>query len=151
LDASSYLPDDILTKTDRASMSVGLEVRVPLLDHRIWEWSMRLAPELHRKDGRGKALLRAILSRHVPPSLTERPKTGFAVPLADWLRTQLRPLAEDLLPRADAAATEILDPYAVGQLWREHLVGRHDHAPVLWAAMMLESWRRSLPKAVPLG
>jgi asparagine synthase (glutamine-hydrolysing) len=146
-DALSYLPDDILTKTDRASMSVGLEVRVPLLDHRIWEWSLALPTGMNRADGRGKALLRAILGRHVPLALTDRPKTGFAVPLADWLRTDLRPLAEDLLPRAGAALDGPLKTSAVHDLWRAHLAGRHDHGPVLWAAMMLESWRRSLPAA----
>jgi asparagine synthase (glutamine-hydrolysing) len=149
IDALSYLPDDILTKTDRASMSVGLEVRVPLLDHRIWEWSLGLPPETRRRDGRGKAMLRAILARHVPTSLTDRPKAGFAVPLADWLRTDLRPLAEDLLPK-DAACGP-LDPAAVRRLWAEHLGGRRDHGPALWAAMMLESWRRSVPEAVRHG
>lgn len=145
IDALSYLPDDILAKTDRASMSVGLEVRVPLLDHRIWEWSLGLPADFNRRDGRGKALLRAILARHVPADLTERPKAGFAVPLADWLRHDLRPLAEDLLPTARSGADLGLDAGAVGGLWQEHLGGRHDHGPVLWAAMMLESWRRSIP------
>jgi asparagine synthase (glutamine-hydrolysing) len=120
-------------------------VRVPLLDHRIWEWALGLPPASRRRDGRGKAMLRAILARHVPPALTDRPKAGFAVPLADWLRSGLRPLAEDLLPVSDGSSS--LDAAAVRRLWAQHLGGRHDHGPVLWAAMMLESWRRTLPQA----
>jgi asparagine synthase (glutamine-hydrolysing) len=142
-DALSYLPDDILTKTDRASMSVGLEVRVPLLDHRIWEWAMRIPAPLRRKGGSGKALLKAILARHVPTALTERPKAGFAVPLADWLRTELRDFAEAHLAEAALADAAVFDAPAIRRLWAEHLAGGHDHAPVLWAVLMFQAWRTS--------
>jgi asparagine synthase (glutamine-hydrolysing) len=151
IDALSYLPDDILTKTDRASMSVGLEVRVPLLDHRVWEWSQTLHPSLRHGNGRGKALLRAILARHVPPALTERPKAGFAVPLATWLRGDLRSFAEELLAPASLESGGAVDAAEAGRLWREHLGGRHDHAPALWAVLMLEGWRRALPRTAAHG
>jgi asparagine synthase (glutamine-hydrolysing) len=145
-DALSYLPDDILTKTDRASMSAGLEVRVPLLDHRIWEFGMRLPADLRRKGGTGKALLKAILARHVPPALTERPKAGFAVPLAQWLRGDLRAFAEPLLAQPALEAAGVFNVAAVRALWAQHLAGRHDYGPVLWAILMLQSWRENFAR-----
>jgi asparagine synthase (glutamine-hydrolysing) len=148
-DALSYLPDDILVKTDRASMSVGLEVRVPLLDHRIWDWAMRIPPAL-RRNGGGKAVLRAILARHVPPALTERPKAGFAVPLAQWLRTDLRDFAEAGLSEAALADSGLFDVAAIRGLVAQHHAGTHDHAPVLWAVLMVQRWRKSLA-GVPLA
>jgi asparagine synthase (glutamine-hydrolysing) len=141
VDALSYLPDDILTKTDRASMASGLEVRVPLLDHRIWEWAMRIPPPLRRKGGTGKALLKTILARHVPPALTARPKAGFAVPLAQWLRGDLRAFAEPLLATAALDDSGLFNAPAVRALWAQHLAGRHDHGPVIWAILMLQGWR----------
>jgi asparagine synthase (glutamine-hydrolysing) len=141
IDAMSYLHDDILTKVDRASMAVALEVRVPLLDTRIWEWAMRLPPAARRKSKQGKAMLRAILARHVPPSLFERPKAGFAVPLAAWLRGPLRAWAETLLEPSALREGGLVDPVAVGKLWQAHLSGRADHGPVLWSILMLEGWR----------
>jgi asparagine synthase (glutamine-hydrolysing) len=147
MDGLSYLPDDILTKTDRASMSVGLEVRVPLLDHRLWEFAMQLPPALRRRNGSGKALLKAILGRHVPEALTARPKVGFAVPLADWLRNDLRPWAEPLLAAPALEASGVFDTAAVRRVWARHLKGRHDHGPVLWAVLMLQAWRESVAYA----
>ncbi len=144
IDALSYLPDDILVKVDRASMSVGLEVRVPLLDHRIWEWAAHLPSGMQRQGGKGKAVLRAILDRHVPAALTERPKAGFAVPLAAWLRLELRDWAEALLEPTRLAESGLLDPDAVRGVWDAHQAGREDHAPLLWSILMFESWRRSV-------
>ncbi len=144
IDALSYLPDDILVKVDRASMSVGLEVRVPLLDHRLWEWAARLPSGMQRHGGKAKAVLRAILDRHVPAALTERPKAGFAVPLAAWLRLELRDWAETLLEPARLAESGLLEPTAVRKIWDSHLAGREDHAPLLWSILMFESWRRSV-------
>lgn len=143
-DAISYLPDDILVKTDRASMSTGLEVRVPLLDHRIWNWALHTPVEKRRNRGVGKVILRGILARHVPPALTERPKAGFAVPLADWLRGELRAFAEPLLGRQALMDSGAFNIPAVENLWREHLAGRHDHGPVLWAIIMFQAWHDRL-------
>jgi asparagine synthase (glutamine-hydrolysing) len=144
----SYLPDDILVKVDRASMSVGLEVRVPLLDHRIWEWAATLPGEMKRRDGQGKAVLRAILRKHVPAYVLERPKAGFAVPLALWLRTDLRAWADATLSGAALAEGGAFNAPAVRKLWSAHLAGSHDHAPVLWSILMLEQWRKAAPDAV---
>ncbi len=144
IDATSYLPDDILAKVDRASMSVGLEVRVPLLDHRIWEWSARLPGDMQRSGGKGKAVLRAVLAKHVPAVLTERPKAGFSVPLAAWLRADLREWAEALLEPARLAESGLLNAAAIRALWSRHLAGREDHSPMLWSVLVFESWRRSV-------
>jgi asparagine synthase (glutamine-hydrolysing) len=144
VDATSYLPDDILVKVDRASMSVGLEVRVPLLDHRIWEWSARLPGGMQRSGGKGKAVLRAVLGNHIPADMMNRPKAGFAVPLADWLRLDLRDWAEQLLHTSRLAESGLFQVAAVQSLWQRHLTGREDHGPLIWSILMFESWRRSV-------
>jgi asparagine synthase (glutamine-hydrolysing) len=144
IDALSYLPDDILVKVDRASMSTGLEVRVPLLDHRIWTWASRVSPQDRRRGAHGKSLLRAILKRHVPEPLFSRPKAGFAVPLASWLRNELRPWAEELLEPSRLEQAGIFNRNAVRTIWTSHLSGSQDHAPLLWSILIFESWRRGL-------
>ena len=143
IDALSYLPDDILVKVDRASMSVGLEVRVPLLDPIIWEFTAQLPYDRQRKEKKGKAVLRAILQKHVPVDLTERPKVGFAVPLAEWLRGDLKPWAEAVLTSSSLVKDGIFNAQAVRDLWMGHLSRQYDHAPLLWSILMFESWRRS--------
>lgn len=137
-DTLTYLPDDILQKVDRASMSVALEARPPLLDHRLVEFAWRLPRRFLVRGGQTKWLLRRVLDRHVPRALIERPKMGFGVPLADWLRGPLRNWADDLL-RADGG---VLDPAAGRTLWREHLSGRRNHAYQLWTLLTFEAWRR---------
>ncbi|HYL70963.1 MAG TPA: asparagine synthase C-terminal domain-containing protein, partial [Candidatus Dormibacteraeota bacterium] len=140
LDLVTYLPDDILTKVDRASMAVALEVRVPLIDHRVVEFAWRL-PRAALMRGRGKWLLRQVLYRHVPKALVERPKSGFAVPLGDWLRGRLRPWADNLLAEPRLRQAGYFDAARVRQTWSEHLSGRRNLQSLLWSVLMFEAWR----------
>ena len=121
-----YLPDDILTKVDRASMAVSLEVRVPLLDHRVVEFSWRLPRSALIHGRRGKQILRNVLHRYVPPALVERPKAGFAVPIGDWIRGPLAGWASDLLSRPSLAASGLLNSNFIEQRFAEHQSGRRD-------------------------
>jgi asparagine synthase (glutamine-hydrolysing) len=141
MDATHYLPDDILVKVDRAAMAVSLETRVPMLDHRVFEFAWRLPLRMKIRDGEGKWLLRQMLYRHVPRHLVERPKAGFAVPLAKWLRQELRPWAEQLLDPSRLRAAGYLDARQVRVLWEEHLSGRRDWQTALWNILMFEAWR----------
>lgn len=140
LDTTTYLPDDILTKVDRASMAPALEVRVPLLDHRVVEFAWRLSRGMKIRGGTGKWALRQVLARHVPRELVERPKQGFGVPLASWLRGPLRDWAEDLLDPSRLGAP--LAPGPVRRMWAEHLSGHRNFAYGLWNILMFEAWRR---------
>ncbi|URD61700.1 asparagine synthase (glutamine-hydrolyzing) [Sphingomonas sp. KRR8] len=139
-DALSYLPDDILTKVDRASMAVSLETRVPFLDHRVAEVAARIPPSLKVREGRGKYLLRKLLYRHVPPALIDRPKTGFGVPVGEWLKGPLREWAEDLLDPARMSAQGWLDTALIQRRWQDHLAGRRDGAQALWSVLMFQAW-----------
>jgi asparagine synthase (glutamine-hydrolysing) len=142
-DSLTYLPEDILTKVDRATMSVGLEARVPLLDHRVVELAWRMAPADIGAAGIGKRPLREILCRYVPRELIDRPKRGFEVPLADWLRGPLRPWAQELLAPERLAAEGFLDPDAITRHWREHSSGRRNWHRRLWPVLMFQSWLSS--------
>jgi asparagine synthase (glutamine-hydrolysing) len=141
-DAVSYLPDDILAKVDRASMAVSLETRVPFLDHRVAELAARIPLDLKVRGGRGKHILRKLLYGLVPRELVERPKAGFAVPVGEWIKGSLRPWAEDLLDPAAIRAEGLLDPDIVQRRWRDHLSGRRDSTPALWAMLMFQAWLR---------
>jgi asparagine synthase (glutamine-hydrolysing) len=141
LDLATYLPDDILQKVDRAAMAFALEVRPPLLDHRLIEFALRLPPRFRSRNGDSKWLLRQVLHRYVPRNLIDRPKMGFGVPLADWLRRPLRDWCEDLLD-ARRFGGGLMDATAARKLWHEHLSGRRNHAYSLWALLTFESWRR---------
>jgi asparagine synthase (glutamine-hydrolysing) len=140
-DTATYLPDDILQKVDRASMAVSLEVRPPLLDHRVVEFAWTLPRHLRIRNGETKWLLRKVLDQYVPRELVERPKMGFGVPLASWLRGPLRDWAEDLLDPHQLGGG-FLDIHAVRQLWSDHIESKRNWAYALWTILMFEAWRR---------
>lgn len=144
-DLVAYLPDDVLTKVDRASMAVSLESRAPLLDHRVVELSCRLPWSMRGGDGNRKVAMRHLLYRLVPRPLVDRPKMGFSVPIAAWLRNELKPWAEALLADDRAHRDGLIDRAALAACWKEHLDGRTDRSPLLWSALMFLAWRVQTP------
>ncbi len=140
LDTVAYLPDDLLVKTDRATMAVGLEGRVPLLDHRVVEMAWRLPIGMRLRGATGKWILRRVLHRHVPASLVERPKMGFGVPLGSWLRGSLRDWACELLAPDRLRREGFLAPEPIGRLLEAHLSGRRDAHHDLWCVLVFQAW-----------
>lgn len=141
-DIKLYLADDILTKVDRASMAVSLEVRCPLLDHRLMELAARIPSSFKLRGREGKYIFKRAMSSLLPPEILNRRKQGFVVPLAEWLRADLRELAESLL--FDSAASDgWLEPVAIRKLWQRHQSGLRDYSRPLWAVLMFRMWQRT--------
>ena len=151
LDSITYLPDDILVKVDRAAMAVSLETRVPLLDHRIYEFAWRLPNDLRNRPGEGKYLLRKVLDRYVPRPMFDRPKMGFGVPVGSWMRGPLREWCEDLLSPSVLHSQGLLDVDVVRSAWADHVEGRTDRAYQLWCILMLQAWLAEQVEPTPVA
>ncbi|MEO8780051.1 MAG: asparagine synthase-related protein, partial [Rhodanobacter sp.] len=151
LDLKTWLPGDILTKVDRASMVHSLEVRVPLLDHRLVAWASSLPPALKLKGGTGKYIFKKALEADLPHDVLYRAKMGFSVPLAAWLRGPLAQRAREALLNGAVAECGYFEPSALEQLVREHMAGRYDHSATLWSLLMLDAFLRHTqqPAATP--
>ncbi|MEE4353887.1 MAG: asparagine synthase (glutamine-hydrolyzing) [Desulfatiglans sp.] len=141
VDQKTYLPDDMLTKVDRASMAVGFEVRVPLLDHRVLEYSAGMPEGLKYRNGAGKYILRRLLGRYIPRTLYERPKMGFGIPLGSWLRTDLRQLLLDHLSPMRLREEGLFNHSKIENVIKEHMIGKTNHQHRLWSLLMWEMWR----------
>ena len=139
-DSLSYLTDDIWQKVDRAAMAVALETRVPFLDQDVVEFAARIPPGMKVRDGRGKWLVRQVLYQHVPQNLVDRPKTGFGIPIDDWLRGPLKSWASDLLSPARLRAQNLFNASRVTARMAEHISGRHNHGYWLWNVLMAQAW-----------
>lgn len=143
-DVAHYLPDDLLTKVDIATMACSLEARCPLLDYELVEWSARLPVRLKQRRLERKRLLHAALGRHLPRRLFERPKMGFAAPIGDWLRNELRELVTDTLLDRKTIDRGYVDPAETERALRQHLAGEANHTRVLWTLLTLELWHREI-------
>lgn len=139
-DLQMYLPDDILTKVDRASMAVSLEARVPLIDHRVVEFAARTPTSAKIRNGEGKWLLKQVLYRYVSPEIVDRPKMGFGVPVEQWMGNELQEWCEDLLSPETIRRQGFIDAGMVGRMWREYLNGETNWNYYLWDVLMFQAW-----------
>jgi asparagine synthase (glutamine-hydrolysing) len=149
LDFGSYLPDDILVKVDRMAMANSLEGRVPFLDPAVVEFAVSLPENLRVRHGRGKHILRRVAERWLPADVLAKPKQGFAIPLGQWFRGPLRPLAEDVLASRAFRERGLIDPAAARACLDDHLAGRADRGESLWLVLSLELWARRFLDAAP--
>jgi asparagine synthase (glutamine-hydrolysing) len=140
LDTLNYLPDDILTKVDRASMGVSLEVRVPFLNHNVVEFAYRLPLSMKIRNGESKWILKQLLNKYIPRELSERPKMGFGVPIGEWLRGPLFEWAEELLDESRLKNEGIFYPSQIREKWDEHLSGRRNWQSYLWNILVFQLW-----------
>lgn len=140
-DALTYLPDNILTKVDRASMAVSLEARAPLLDFRLYEFVWSLPESFKIRGGKGKYLLRQMLKNHLPEELFDRPKQGFSIPVDSWLRGPLKDWADSLLNERKMEYDGILNPALIRKFWDAHRAGQADNGSALWSILMFQAWR----------
>jgi asparagine synthase (glutamine-hydrolysing) len=139
-DMGMYLPDDILTKVDRASMAASLEVRVPLLDHRIVEWAATVPFPLKLKGGVAKRLVKRAWRGVLPPEILAPRKRGFAIPIQRWFREELGELYRETVLAEDALSAPLLDGDALRVMLKAHASGRSDYGHHLWAILMFELW-----------
>lgn len=140
LDLLTYLPDDILTKVDRASMGVSLETRVPFLNHEVVEFALKLPLKYKLRDNQTKWLARKVLYKFVPKDLIERPKSGFAIPIGIWLKSSLKDWAEDLLDEKTMRNQGLLNVDKIRERWSQHISGTHNWEHFLWNILMFQSW-----------
>jgi asparagine synthase (glutamine-hydrolysing) len=138
-DLKYFLADDVLVKVDRASMSCGLEVRAPFLNHRLVEYAFALKKSQLINHGIGKSILKKLLSQYVPVTLMERPKAGFSVPIADWLRGPLKKWAESLI-RNNIEENNYFSKEVLQKKWIEHQTGKYNHKSFLWNFLMFQAW-----------
>tara|TARA_R110002073_G_scaffold74100_2_gene181066 strand:- start:57065 stop:59002 length:1938 start_codon:yes stop_codon:yes gene_type:complete len=139
-DMTGYLPNDILTKVDRASMAVSLEARVPLLDHRVVEFAWSLPLDVKLASGQGKWILREVLAKYIPKEAMDRPKSGFGIPIGDWLRGPLKDWASELLSEQRLAEQGIFQTAPILAAWESHQSGQRDHSQHLWNVLVLQDW-----------
>ena len=148
LDSVNYLPDDILVKVDRASMAASLEARVPLIDHRVYEYTWTLPRSMHIRNNQGKYILRKVLDKYIPRELVDRPKMGFGVPIDDWLRGPLREWAEYLLNSTRLKNEGWFAPETILPIWERQLAG-DNYQYWLWEVLMFQAWSDYWSKPVP--
>ena len=146
-DAMTYLPGDILTKVDIATMANSLEGRSPLLDHELVEWALRLPDALGANRSEGKLVLKSLARKHLPASVIDRPKMGFGIPINDWFAGELQPMVRDTLLGQRARERGLFNPAAVERMISDHASGREVHGYRLWALLCLELWFREVVHA----